>query len=1096
MKSLPRLFAALVFPLFVLCVLTGCSGPTTPGGKTLKSIAVTPATPASIKVGATQQFTATGTFSDSTTADISSTVTWTSGTPATATISATGLATGVAAGTTQITASNSGVTSPAVTLTVTVATLTSIAVTPATPASLKVGATQQFTATGTFSDSTTADISSTVTWTSGTPATATISSTGLATGVAAGTTQITASKSGVTSPAVTLKVISLASIAVTPNPASVAVAGTVQFTATGTYSDASTANITTQVTWASAPTSVATIGAATGLATGVANGTSQITATLGTVVSPAVTLTVGTSGTPVPIAVKIVQVNPTIAVGAVEDFTAKFLLSDGTTVAPTAAVTWSSGTTATASIIANSGIASGLAAGTSTITAASAGLTSGTTLLTVKPAVSRFAYVSGLNDVATAGYVVNAAANTLMPFGVLRDTLKPAQVVPEPSGRFAYAIGANSAGTIGVYTIDPVTGLLTNTNTGFTALNVETGPFQAITNPTGRFLYVANSHTNNVSAMQINSVDGTLSCLGTPAPAPPCTATSVGTFPVGLAEDRLGKFLYVSNNTDGTISGFSVGVNGSLTPLSTPTFPTGSSPFLPAIDPSNSFLYVPNNGDGTISVFSIHADGTLTAVGSPVPVGSGALSGPAMIVIDPSNKFLYVTLNGDKTVVGLTIGAGGTLGVLGVAVPGSPFSTGSGPVGIAMDAAGAFLVVVNQNDNTLTYYSLNSTTGALTAGGTVQTRPVPQLVNLYTGIASPVITPKTVEAANSGTSNDISSYTVNAGTGALTAAATSPTAGVAGNSQVAVTQTGTFFYTASTSALKLGAFSVNGSAALTALTGSPADLGGDTPAGVYADPSGQFVYVGDSKANVIIDFTNSSGTISTGTHSASLGSVNAIAGDAQGSLIFALGAAQIQPAIIDSANGSLTVLTGGSTGVNTLSLAGNWTAGAVDASGLFLVAVNSTGHNIQSFAITPVTGNIASTTNCTVVPFADGCLTPGGSVAAGSNGPYAITFDPLNRFVFLADLAAGTVKTFTFDATTGALTAGSSTAAAANGVTNVAVDATGTYLYVGLPGASVSTPSSVAVYTISSSTGALTAVGSPIVSGTKTAGVTVTNSVN
>jgi len=51
--------------------------------------------------------------------------------------------------------------------------------------------------------------------------------------------------------------------------------------------------------------------------------------------------------------------------------------------------------------------------------------------------------------------------------------------------------------------------------------------------------------------------------------------------------------------------------------------------------------------------------------------------------------------------------AGGTLGA---AVPSSPFSTGSGPVGIAMDAAGAFVVVVNQNDNTLTYYSLNSTT--------------------------------------------------------------------------------------------------------------------------------------------------------------------------------------------------------------------------------------------------------------------------------------------------------------------------------------------------------------------------------------------------
>ena len=49
---------------------------------------------------------------------------------------------------------------------------------------------------------------------------------------------------------------------------------TQQFTATGTYSDNSTQNLTSQVTWASATTSVATITAA-GLATAVATGTSD-----------------------------------------------------------------------------------------------------------------------------------------------------------------------------------------------------------------------------------------------------------------------------------------------------------------------------------------------------------------------------------------------------------------------------------------------------------------------------------------------------------------------------------------------------------------------------------------------------------------------------------------------------------------------------------------------------------------------------------------------------------------------------------------------------------------------------------------------------
>ena len=84
----------------------------------------------------------------------------------------------------------------------------------------------------------------------------------------------------------------LSSIAVTPNPAtSLKVGSTEQFTATGTYSDNSTANITSSATWASSDNTKATI-LAGGLATGVAVGTTNITAALGSVTSPAVSLTV------------------------------------------------------------------------------------------------------------------------------------------------------------------------------------------------------------------------------------------------------------------------------------------------------------------------------------------------------------------------------------------------------------------------------------------------------------------------------------------------------------------------------------------------------------------------------------------------------------------------------------------------------------------------------------------------------------------------------------------------------------------------------------------------------------------------------------
>lgn len=84
--------------------------------------------------------------------------------------------------------------------------------------------------------------------------------------------------------------LTLESIAVTPETASIAVGSTQQFTATGTYSGGSTADLTTQVTWTSSDTTVATINAS-GLATGVAVGEATITATLDSLTDSA-TLTV------------------------------------------------------------------------------------------------------------------------------------------------------------------------------------------------------------------------------------------------------------------------------------------------------------------------------------------------------------------------------------------------------------------------------------------------------------------------------------------------------------------------------------------------------------------------------------------------------------------------------------------------------------------------------------------------------------------------------------------------------------------------------------------------------------------------------------
>ena len=271
-------------PLIVLLLLftiTGCGGGGGSTPKTLVSIAVTPAN-SSIALNTSQKFSATGTFSDSTTQDLTTSVNWTSLDTSIATIDAAGRATGVAAGTTTIKASSGGVFGVA-TLTVTSATLVSLAILPADP-SIALGTSQQFKATGTFSDSTTQDVTELVTWSSSATSVATIGnaagSNGKATAAAAGVTTISAVRGTIpASTTLTVTPATLVSITVTPADPSVPLGTPQQFSVTGTFSDSTTQDLTTSATWSSSATSVATI-SNSGMATPVAAGATTITASV------------------------------------------------------------------------------------------------------------------------------------------------------------------------------------------------------------------------------------------------------------------------------------------------------------------------------------------------------------------------------------------------------------------------------------------------------------------------------------------------------------------------------------------------------------------------------------------------------------------------------------------------------------------------------------------------------------------------------------------------------------------------------------------------------------------------------------------------
>jgi hypothetical protein len=156
--------------------------------------------------------------------------------------------------------------------------LNAIAVTPGS-ANVNINATQQYSAQGIYTDGSTVNLTSKVTWHTSSSAVATITVAGLAKGVAAGNTNITATYATLTSNAALLSVANnVVSISISPNPGFAPVGGPIQFAATAKFANNATQVVTTQATWGTSNTAIATIGATTGLATGVAIGTANVTA--------------------------------------------------------------------------------------------------------------------------------------------------------------------------------------------------------------------------------------------------------------------------------------------------------------------------------------------------------------------------------------------------------------------------------------------------------------------------------------------------------------------------------------------------------------------------------------------------------------------------------------------------------------------------------------------------------------------------------------------------------------------------------------------------------------------------------------------------
>ena len=504
-------------------------------------------------------------------------------------------------------------------------------------------------------------------------------------------------------------------ITISPAGSTIATGTSIQYTATGYYSNgAITQGIT--VSWSSSTSTVATINGSSGVATGVAPGTTTITATALGITSTTTTLTVAGLTS-----IAVTPTTQTISVTATQqyDAVATYTTSGGTTGTEdvTAQVTWNSSNTSVATFSTTTpGLATGVAAGTTSVTATLGTVTSNTATLTVTAAVS---LVVGPSTPPTIA-VGNTTALTVQeqwadmslhpPSGTVTwssSATNQANVVGTGTGTAQVAGFAAGAPTItategtltGTITVTVVTGSThyayitgVNDNTIYSytvtaatapylaslATTTQTSATQTFLNPDGQYLYELDQTAAGVTHISVYSVTPATGAIALATGVTQAQTAGAGGSNWGTV-DPYGRFVYVSDDGSGTatptaggIWGFTVNQStGALTPITAVTGYTTNvnSPESMVIDHTGSFLYAINYGTGTtagtISAYSIDpSTGNLTPLSTATyPTGVG----PLYSTIDPTGTYLYVPNSLDNTVTGYSIGASGALTSLGSA---------------------------------------------------------------------------------------------------------------------------------------------------------------------------------------------------------------------------------------------------------------------------------------------------------------------------------------------------------------------------------------------------------------------------------------------
>lgn len=684
--------------------------------------------------------------------------------------------------------------------------------------------------------------------------------------------------------------------------------------------------------------------------------------------------------------------------------------------------------------------------------------------------LARFAYVTNQDDSTVSVFIADNTSGQLRHHGYVQTGSGPTSLTIDPSGQFAYTTN-NGGSDISLFTIDSLSGELTSAicDTGTSSLNCGSGsgvPTSMVFEPNGLHAYVANNSTSVISTFDKDPSTGALTANPTQF-----LVSTDGANPLKLMIDPNGSFLYATYQGDGGVGVYAISAtDGTIQAVAgSPVASGGTAAVDIAITPDGQYAYVANS-TGEIGAFTIDASGVLVANGSTLSVAGTT---PQALAVDSSGQWLYML---SKTTPGsisvFQIQSDGTLSQINCGST-QNCATGDLPTSIAIDTTGQFVSVTNGGDDTLSLFSINQTSGQLTALRGLASRYAPSALAYYSDTAAATVTPRFAYVAHE-SSNNISAFSINASSGALSAVGT-PIATGSIPSSVAASPSGRFVYVANSGQYSVSAYTANSaSGALTEITGSPFTTQSG-PQSVAVDPSGRFLYVANrSSINGSTAFTinASTGALTemAGSPFATGNGPYAITVDPTGRFAYVANQTSgsvtdtISAYTIDPTTGALSELA--SSPYTTLKAP---SALAVDPTGRFLYAANAAlsggAYHVSAYAIDSTTGGLTELTNS---PY---------STVSGS--PTSVAVDPLGEF-FYTSLSTDNIRAYTVNANNGDLGFISSYQLV-TGVDpqSIAIDPSGRFVYT-----ANWTSADVSTFSINASSGALTQIsGSPFTTG-------------